>query len=209
MSERRYSQHHKVRLEERADGQPKIVGYAAVYYDGTRSTEFELWPGLRERIAPGAFDNALAPAGEIVGLLNHDPSSLLGRRSAGTMRVTSDSVGLRYEIDVPDTQIGRDTVESIRRQDLGGSSFSFEVRNDGQEFSKSGDGEIRTLTDLNVGDVGPVTFPAYDATTTSLRSRGEDGEARSAYDAWKAGQASAAVLRRSYRLRALEVSEKA
>lgn len=194
--ERRFTAQARARvaLEDRAEGTPKIVGYAAVYYDGTPETEFELWKGVRERVMPGAFNRALRED-DVRGLFNHAADNLLGRTSAETLRLASDSTGLRYEIDPGDTTVARDVKELIRRGDLQGSSFSFNVEN--ERWHEEGDLEIREVLGVELFDVGPVTFPAYETTTTGLRS-GRDVEWRASYDAWKATrQAQAAESARN------------
>lgn len=163
-----------IRIEERSDGGKTIVGYGAVHYRASDAgTEYRPFPDFRERIAAGAFDKALERSDDVRGLFNHDPSALLGRTSARTMRLSVDDVGLRYEIDLPDTQTGRDVAESIRRGDLSGSSFAFSV--DEQEWTHEGGNDIRQIRSVTLFDCGPVTYPAYEATTTNLRSadRGE------------------------------------
>ena len=169
---------------------PHIEGYAAVYYDGTERTEYELWPGLRERIMPGAFDRVLAEGQDVRGLFNHDPNNVLGRTSANTMDLRLDARGLPYDIAVPDTTVGRDLLTSIKRSDVTGSSFSFLVAPGGQRFKDVGETTIREITEFDaVFDVGPVTFPAYTATTTGARGVGELDELRESLDAWRSAKA--------------------
>src|SRR5260370_2421470 len=88
------------------------------------------------------------------------------------MRLNVDKRGLRYEIDLPDTMAGRDVATSIEREDLTGSSFSFRVIQ--QKFSMGDvdgdDDDVRELHDVDVYDLGPVTFPAYEATSAGLRA---------------------------------------
>lgn len=162
-----------VKVRSRADGGKTIEGYGAVFYSGSDAgTEYELanWGGYRilERIMPGAFDRAIREKDDARGLFNHNPSFLLGRVSAGTMRLSVDERGLKYEIDVPDTQMGRDTVISIERGDLSGSSFAFTPRR--TVWIEEQDRDIRQIEDLELFDTGPVTYPAYEATTTGVRS---------------------------------------
>lgn len=158
---------------ERADDKPKIVGLAAVYYDGTPATEYELWPGLRERIRRGAFSALLKAGTDTRSLFNHDPDNVLGRTTAGTLKLHSSIKGLEFEIDPPDTQMARDLVKLIDRGDVTGSSFSFEIgeekwKHDGDDDTTD---EIREITKVSqLFDVGPVTFPAYEATLADLRS---------------------------------------
>lgn len=162
----------KVKRSE--DGkQPVIEGYAAVFYrKGDVGTEYRLDTDIVERIAPGAFQRAIDEQHDARALFNHDKNFILGRVEAGTLRLSVDERGLRYEIDVPDTTAGRDVVTSIERGDLSGSSFAFDVR--GVRWTEEGRTLVRNLEDLDVFDVGPVTMPAYAGTTTGLRS--EDRE---------------------------------
>lgn len=174
-----------VRVERRADNddQQVIVGYGAVFYrDGEDGTEFQLMSDVFERILPGAFDRALEERDDARGLFNHEPSHLLGRVSAGTMRLSVDGTGLRYEIDVPDTQVGRDVVTSIERGDLSGSSFAFIPQR--VSWVEDGDREIRQIEEVQLFDTGPVTFPAYEATSTGLRSLGSVEDVKQERQAW-------------------------
>lgn len=141
----------------------KIEGYASVFYDGTPDTEYQLWDGAVERIMPGAFDRALKQD-DPVALFNHDPSQLLGRKSAGTLRLSVDEKGLRYEIPPADTTVFRDVLEMQARGDLKGSSFGFWVKAD--QRRKEDGVEIREITEVELLDVGPVTFPAYEGTNS-------------------------------------------
>lgn len=162
-----------VSLEERADGSRVIVGYGAVFYrEGDPGTEYELWDGAVERVDRNAFRAALDGEDDVRGLFNHDASMLLGRSSTGTMRLSVDDIGLRYEIDVPDTQLGRDVVKMLERGDLSGSSFSFRPKSvEWSEEERSGRTiEVRTLKEVKTYDVGPVTFPAYESAAAGLRS---------------------------------------
>lgn len=178
-----------VKLEERAAGKtPLLVGYAARWYDPSESgTEYRFnmfGMNVRERIMPSAFDAALRED-EIVGLFNHDPNYVLGRSSAGTMRLVSDSKGLRYEIDPPASASG--IIEAIQRGDVHGSSFSFSIRSDGEKWSDDTDGHtaIRELTNVRLYDVGPVTFAAYSASSTGVRAASDLEEVRASYQSWK------------------------
>jgi HK97 family phage prohead protease len=180
--ERRSSHGAAVRMETREDGKPVIVGYAARYYDpADPGTEYRLWSDVVERIAPGAFDRAIAED-DVRGLFNHRAEFVLGRKAAGTLRLSTDAKGLRYEIDPPDTQVARDLIESLKRGDISGSSFAFLTRADTVE--RSADGYVVTLRDVELFDVGPVTYPAYTAAESGVRS-----------DAGAAGELSAQAIR--------------
>lgn len=186
--ERRYTapRTQPVRVETRADGTRTIQGHAAVYYrDGDPGTEFKLMDDLVERIEPGAFNRALTDADDVRALFNHDINQILGRTTAGTLRLNADDIGLRYEIDVPTTPQAEHVVSAIDRGDLTGSSFAFMVED--EEFIDTGEDQpdIRSISSVKLFDVGPVTFPAYESTSTALRAGISDLEQR--LDQWRQG----------------------
>jgi len=147
---------------------PTIHGYAAIFYRaGDRSTQYQLWPGAVERIMPTAFNEALKRGDDVRALFNHDPNLVLGRTKAETLGLAVDQIGLRYEITPIDTSVYRDLVRRLQRGDVDGSSFSFAV--EAEEWRVEGDLEIRELHGVKLFDVGPVTFPAYQATSSGVR----------------------------------------
>lgn len=147
----------------------KIVGYASVFYDGTPETEFQLWDDLVERIMPSAFDSAIARGDDVRGLFNHDPSLVLGRTTSGTMQLRTDKKGLSYSIVPADTSVAKDVVGHIERGDVDGSSFAFRPTDVDVRLE---DGvEIREIRGVELFDVGPVTYPAYEAATSGYRTR--------------------------------------
>jgi len=200
--ERRFTEQSAARvvLEERADGPPRIVGYASVFFDGSPDTQYELWEGAVERIMPGAFARAIEED-DSRALFNHEPDNLLGRTSADTLSLSEDKRGLRYEIIPPDTTIGRDVTEMVRRGDLQGSSFAFTTTD--EEWRKEDGVMIRELRGVKLYDVGPVTYPAYEGTTTGLRAAGSD-EARASFEAWQKKQAA---LQDELRARDVRIAE--
>jgi HK97 family phage prohead protease len=159
-------------IQVRMDGDgkpPTITGHAAVFHEeGNARTEFQLLDTLVERIKPGAFTRALSDQDDTRALFNHDPNQILGR-TPNTLRMRADSRGLAYEVDVADTQAGRDIVTSIKRGDVTGSSFGFTV--DDSDFIAQEDGpdvlEIRAVT---LYDVSPATYPAYEGTDAAART---------------------------------------
>lgn len=199
----------RARVETRADGTRVITGYGAVFYDPSNpGTEYKLWRGVKERILPGAFDRAIREGDDVRALRDHMSNLLLGRTASGTLRLSVDNTGLRYEIDAPDTQEGRDTMTLIERGDLTGSSFSFTVGAENWRDDK--DFEIREITDFSgLFDVGPVTYPAYAATTAGVRNDSEHAEARNAYESHKSAKARAQAATRERELVILELSHRA
>lgn len=169
----------KCAIEQRADGGKRAVGYAAVYFrQGDPGTQYNLSDKIVERIMPGAFNDVLSNNGDVRALFNHEPDHILGRLSAGTLKLSVDEIGLRYEIDMPDTQLGRDIATSIERGDLTGSSFSFKLASGGARWDKDDVMDVRNIEKIGrLFDVGPVTFPAYEGTSTALRAAGDAADA--------------------------------
>ena len=153
------------------DTEPKIVGYAAKF--GVRSHDLG---GFIEILAAGAFDECLAGNPDILGLFNHNMDSVLGRTSSGTMRVTVDAVGLRYEIDPPDTQLARDLMVSMRRNDIRGSSFGFYCLDpDPWIYDADTDTLLRVIKKASIFDCSVVTDPAYPDADAAVRSQFPEG----------------------------------
>jgi HK97 family phage prohead protease len=132
---------------------------------------------FRERIAPEALVRTLKEGVDLRALVDHNPSQILGRMTAGTLRVAQDPQGLVVEIDPPETTAGQDIVASIRRRDVTGMSFAFRTITD--SWDESTDPPTRTVEDMLVREISVVTFPAYPQTDVALRSlstqRGELG----------------------------------
>lgn len=167
-TERRF---HDGRMEVRAvEGQPgTLVGYAAVFNE----LSVDLG-GFREMIRPGTFSGSLARQPDVRAVVEHGGGlEMLGRTTNGTLRLAEDEVGLRVEIDTPDTQAGRDTLALVRRGDLSQMSFAFRVFPDGDKWTTTDSYALRELlaVDLHDGDVSVVAYPAYPATSVEARAR--------------------------------------
>lgn len=146
-----------------ADGMPpKMFGHAAMF-----DSLSEDLGGFRERIAPGAFAKSLESA-DIRALFNHDSNIVLGRNKAGTLRLKEDMSGLAIEIDPPDTQAARDLMVSMKRGDISQMSFGFRTIQD--KWAKVNNEWVRTLLEVDLFDVSPVTYPAYNSTDIAVRS---------------------------------------
>jgi HK97 family phage prohead protease len=162
-------------IEVRSDGSTlRISGYASVY-----NRETVIAGLFRERIAPGAFAAALEGTDDVRALFNHDPNILLGRTKSGTLKLSEDKKGLRYEIALDPSDPDSQRVHSkIKRGDVDGSSFGFTVENDddmdwGESPTKRGELPLVTIRKVTLFDVSPVTFPAYPQTSVTARSKGE------------------------------------
>jgi HK97 family phage prohead protease len=156
----------------------KLSGYAAVY----NRDSLDLG-GFKEQIAPGAFDAVLATSPDVRCLWNHEVSDLIGRTKSGTLTLRSDTTGLFYECQVPDTQVGRDLLVLADRGDISESSFGFTVDSapgsecwydaQGNETSKYS-GVKRVIRKVSMlFDVSPVCIAAYPDATVQARSLAE------------------------------------
>ena len=167
--ERRYMPVTELRAIEGENGLRKISGYAAVFEKLSEDLGY-----FREKIQPGAFKNTIK-ADDIRALWNHDSNYILGRNRSGTLSLSEDDHGLKIEIDPPDAQWARDLMTSIERGDVDQMSFGFRTITDSWQLV---DGEdIRTLIEVKLFDVSPVTFPAYPDTEVGLRSLEEHKKA--------------------------------
>jgi HK97 family phage prohead protease len=141
----------------------KIIGYASLF-----DSWYELYPGFREAVAPGAFRKSIQ-SDDVRALWNHNPDHVLGRTKAQTLALIEDDKGLRYEITPPETTMAKDLMVSIKRGDVSQSSFGFNIVAQLVEYDKKQDLVSRTLTEVQLWDVSPVTYPASPQTEVSVR----------------------------------------
>lgn len=159
--ERRSFRADELRVAKKGDTRT-LVGHAAVFNQWSEDLGW-----FREKVAPGAFAETIQKD-DIRGLWNHDANHVLGRNTAGTLRLAEDDIGLSIEIDLPDTQIGRDLGVSVERGDVSQMSFAFRTLSD-QWFTEDGI-DSRILTKVMLYDVAPVTYAAYPQTDLGLRT---------------------------------------
>jgi HK97 family phage prohead protease len=150
-----------------SDSQPRIEGYSAVF-----NTVTDIGGQFSEVIAPGAFKRSLADGDDVVCLIDHNSSLLLGRRSAGTLTLSEDTKGLKFTVQLPDTSVARDAYANLKAGNLKECSFGFYVDGpDGERWSQTPDGTpLRTLVSVRLFDVSVVTFPAYSGTGAAARN---------------------------------------
>ncbi len=147
-----------------AEGQKKLAGYAVVFDTPT-------FIGSRdyiETITPGSFTRTLAEEDQLL-LRDHNAERLLARRSAGTLTLKQDKIGVAFEAVLPDTELGRDTYENVRLGNLRGCSFGFRVRD--QDWDFDADGNLtRLIKDVQCYEFTITPWPAYDDTSVDVRS---------------------------------------
>lgn len=158
----------EMNVRQTEDGERRLEGRAIPFNSESRDLG-----GFREVFEPGAFDNALTDS-DILATFNHDRSKLLGTERAGTLRIRQTEGGLDYSVDLPDTETAREVHTLTSRGDLAGSSITFKVREGADEIRTTQDGGLLRIIPRGaverVGDVGPVSEPAYEMTQVSARS---------------------------------------
>lgn len=150
-------------------GVERIEGYAARFFNRLeRGTEYHLGGKVYERLRPGCFDRAIREKHDVRCLFNHGSDNLLARTVNGTCKLSVDDKGLRYSflVDFTDPDHQR-VLAKIDRGDLSGSSFAFQPLKVDWEILPDGR-QIRWVADVMLVDVGPVSYPAYSATTAKV-----------------------------------------
>ena len=156
----------KVESRQASEGRT-IVGYAA---------KFERWSEpimgwFREKIDRDAFSEC--DVTDVIMCFNHNVDSILARTTSGTLTLSTDDEGLRFEFEAPATSLGNDMVELVRRGDISKCSFKFTVEEDEWLYASKENGleyDERTIRKIDkLYDVSLVVYPAYTNTEASLR----------------------------------------
>ena len=167
--ERRYlSMNVESRDEEGGDGKT-VEGYAAVF-----NADADLG-GFTERIEPGAFDAALAdPKLDVAALFNHDQNQILARNRGGegNLELWTDDKGLKYRFKLGDQSYAQDLAINLRMGLVNQSSFAFSIKED--EWGMRDGRDHRTIKAVQLHDISPVVFPAYQEATASIRSQEQE-----------------------------------
>lgn len=151
------------------NGELRFEGHAAV---------FDSWSedlgGFRERIQRGAFRKVLRAGADVRFLMNHNPDLIMARSTVkdgpGSLRLEEDSTGLLVDANLVPTSTARDLRELTSTGVVSGMSYHFSMRDGGQDTWDDAYTE-RTVTQFGgLHDVGPVTYPAYQATDASMRA---------------------------------------
>lgn len=167
------------KFETREDGENlSIEGYFAVF-----NSIYEIAPGMSESIAPGAFSKTLS--GDIRALINHDTTLVLGRTKANTLQLREDNHGLWGHIDVnPNDTDAMNLYERVKRGDVDQCSFGFDILSEETDFRD--DGLVHwTIKEVELYEVSPCTFPAYEETNISARAKEREDLLKRKNEAWK------------------------
>tara|TARA_R110002020_G_scaffold470398_1_gene696265 strand:- start:6771 stop:7871 length:1101 start_codon:yes stop_codon:yes gene_type:complete len=152
---------------EQEDGKQTdvVVGYGSVY--NSRSNDLG---GFYEYISDGAISEDVINKSDVRALINHNMDKILARsvNGNGTLKLNTDSKGLRYEFEIPDTSYGRDLKVNMANGNLSQSSFAFTVGDDDWTTDEDGN-NIRTITKIDrLFDISVVTYPAYSQAESDL-----------------------------------------
>ena len=166
-------------FKTREDGENlAIEGYFAVF-----DSVYEIAPGMSESIAPGAFDNTLS--GDIRALINHDTTLVLGRTKANTLQLKADNHGLWGHIDINrEDSDAMNLYSRVQRGDVDQCSFGFNIVSEETDFRE--DGSVHwTIKEVELFEVSPCTFPAYEETNIAARSKEREDLIQRRNTAWK------------------------
>lgn len=155
----------KIEIREDDDGNRTLIGYAVKWE--MKSNVLGYYYKFREQFKKGAFADSLKD-GDQRFLWSHDAAKVLGRTKNGTLRLKEDDIGLRFELDLPNTTLGNDTYESVKRGDVDGVSFGFNNPDDHIE-EYDDDLPLRTIKKAKLIEVSAVAFPAYPDSEVSAR----------------------------------------
>ena len=121
-----------------------------------------------ERLARGCFTKTLQESRDILALYDHATGNLLARTSNGSLRFNDTDAGLEFDIDLPETQLGKDSYEMVRSGLIGGCSFGFTTVQD--EWTYENNQETRVILEARLYEVSLVAQPAYPQTNVAARS---------------------------------------
>lgn len=166
----------KPKIREAKGGESEsrtIEGYAIVF--GVESVILtDYWDKYREIIEPGAITQERLQGMDIKMTMYHNREKLLARsnKGEGTLKLTVDEVGVRYEFEVPNTEDGNTALELVKRGDLSGSSFMYwSDEASGVSYEKTKEGLLlrRVKTIGEIYDMTIAADPAYTETTAMTR----------------------------------------
>lgn len=152
-----------------SDEGPVIEGYFAVF-----NSNYEIWPGATEQVAPDAFNNCLSL--DVRALCDHMTNLVLGRTSAGTLELRVDEKGLwgKIKINEQDSD-AMNLYARVQRGDVSQCSFGFDILD--EEYIDNRDGSCTwILHDVYLWEVSVVTFPAYAETSVEARKKDRETE---------------------------------
>lgn len=165
--EKRFCVSDKLEIRKTEDNKKIIEGYAIKW--NRLSVEMGYWWKFKERFVKGAFAEWLEGGNDVKALINHDTSKVVGRSKYNTLNLIEDDIGLRYEVELPNTTIGNDLHESVERGDIDGASVGFIMQV--YKWDEESDPPIRTVEKAELPEFSFTAFPAYEQTTADTRNK--------------------------------------
>lgn len=178
MREQRQTRTHDTTFTVREEGGGrKIEGYFAVF-----GSPYQMGVGVTETVDPHAFDGELDK--DIRALIDHEPRLVLGRTSAGTLRLRTDEHGLWGEIDINENDTdAMNLYARVQRGDVTQCSFGFDITCEETETSNN---EVRfIIRRVRLYEVSCVTFPAYEETEIAARAAQAEQIKKRQAQAWR------------------------
>ena len=164
-----------------SDGEDKYIeGYFSVF-----DSNYDIWPGASESVAPTAFDGALSD--DIRCLIDHETRLVLGRTKANTLELRADSHGLWGRVKInPLDQDAMNLYARVERGDVDQCSFGFDILDEETNF-RDADGSVHwTIKSVKLYEVSVVTFPAYEDTAVAARKVDFDQMKKRKTEKWRA-----------------------
>ena len=151
-----------------------ITGYAIVFESWSRDLG-----GFYEIIRKGAITQELINRSDVIMNVNHDNDKMVARsvNGEGTLKLTLDDIGLRFEFDAPPTSLGEELLFNIRSGNLFECSFAFSLSGSEtcERWTKDENTLRREILEIDgIYDCSIVTVAAYGA--TSCHTRGLETE---------------------------------
>jgi len=121
-----------------------------------------------ERFERGAFTESLRQ-NEALFLYHHNSGDIMGRTTNGTMMVEEDDIGLRYEVSLSNTNLGKDASSLVERRDVTGVSIGFALtRSSDEKWTKENGNFVRTINRAMLREISLTPIPAYDSTSVEI-----------------------------------------
>ena len=200
------------RMREAAEGgESRIIEGYAIVFERESVLLADWWDNYHEIIHAGAITQEEVDNMDIPMDMFHNREKLLARSKMGqgSMKLTVDEVGLRYEFEAPNTADGDAAIELVKRGDLVGSSFIFwcDEQSDVKYTKDENDLLVRHVN--HIGKIYSLTIaanPAYSETTVTAREVESHGIVLKPV---KDIEAEAAAMREKVAKRVAEIREAA
>jgi uncharacterized protein len=153
-------------VRKAADGSMQLVGTAIVF--GSLSQDLG---NFREIVTYESVQRLLQRNNDVFMLWQHDRAQPLSRTTTGTLTLTLNQAGLDFVATLPTSPLGQNAYQAVSDGTVDSVSFGFTVEINGDRWMQDATGNIvRELLDINVAEISPVTWAAYDAPHVDVRS---------------------------------------